>query len=371
MPVTDFGALSDARKRVWAAETWQAGRDQSFWMSQGFVGKSDIDMNRPIQRVSKLTETERGTECVMQLVQDMQSDGVVADNELDGNEEAMINDAQTIRIDQLRHGVKSKGEMSEQATVIRFRTTGKEKLSFWLADKLDEMLFLVASGRAFTLKLDGTTRTGSQLPSLSFAADVAAASTNRIVHAGSATSEATITASDKMSWTVIVNAKAKAKRKKLRPIREGGKEYFAMVISSEQARDLALDPTYQTILRTAEKVGAGNPLFSGALATVHGVILHEHNKVFNTLGLGAGSKWGSGSTIDGAQAIMFGAQAMGLAILGNLFFRESDKTDYNNRPGIGVGRKIGMLKPQFISLPDSGAREDFGIISVKTAAAAA
>lgn len=370
MAATDFGALSDARKRVWAAELWQAGRDQSFWMSQGFVGKSDTDMNRPIQRVTKLTETERGTECVMQLVQDMQNDGVVGDNELDGNEEAMINDSQTIRIDQLRHGVKSRGEMAEQATVIRFRATGKEKLSFWLADKIDEMMFLVASGRAFTLKLDGSTRTGSQLPSLAFAADVAAASTNRILHAGSATSEATLTTSDKMSWTVIVNAKTKAKRKKLKPIREGGKEYFALVISSEQARDLALDPTYQTIVRSAEKVGAGNPLFTGAMATVHGVVIHEHNKVFNTLGLSSGSKWGSGSTVDGAQALMIGSQALGLAILGSMFSRESDKTDYNNRPGIGVGRKIGMLKPQFNSLPDSGTREDFGIISVKTAAAA-
>ena len=45
----------------------------------------------------------------MQLVLDLQNDGVVGDNELEGNEEAMVNDAQTITIDQLRHGVKSKG----------------------------------------------------------------------------------------------------------------------------------------------------------------------------------------------------------------------------------------------------------------------
>lgn len=370
MATTDFGALNEARKRVWAAEIWQAGRDQSFWMSQGFVGKSDSDMNRPIQRVSKLSETERGLECVMQLVQDMQSDGVVGDNELDGAEESMINDSQTIRIDQLRHGVKSKGAMSEQATVIRFRATGKEKLTFWIADKLDELLFLTASGRAFTLKTDGSTRTSSQLPSLSFGADVVAASTNRIVFAGSATSEATLTTSDKMSWTVIVNAKTKAQRKKLRPIREGGKEYFAIVISSEQRRDLVLDATYQTIVRSAEKVGGTNPLFTGAIATVDGVIIHAHNKTFNTLGLSSGSKWGAASTVDGAQALCFGAQALGLAIMGNMFFEESDKTDYKNRPGIGVGRKIGMLKPQFKSIPDSNAREDFGVISVKTAAAA-
>lgn len=115
MAVTDFGALSTARKTVWAAETWKAGRDQSFFFANGFIGGSDSDMNSVIQRVTKLTETERGLECVMQLVLDMTGDGVVGDNELDGNEEALQNDSQTIRIDQLRNGVKSKGEIAEQA----------------------------------------------------------------------------------------------------------------------------------------------------------------------------------------------------------------------------------------------------------------
>jgi hypothetical protein len=84
----------------------------------------------------------------------------------------------------LRQGVKNKGEMAEQATVIRFRATAETKLGYWMADKMDEMAFLVASGRAFTLTLDDSTRGTSQLPSLKFAADVVAASTNRIVHAG-------------------------------------------------------------------------------------------------------------------------------------------------------------------------------------------
>jgi hypothetical protein len=62
---------------------------------------------------------------------------------------------------------------------------------------------------------------------------------------------------------------------------------------------------------------------------------------------------------------LLGAQAGGLATLGNMFMRESDNTDYGNRPGIGIGRKIGMLKPQFKSLPDSSSLEDFGVISIK------
>lgn len=365
---TDFGALTAARKVLWANETWRAGRDQSFFFANGFIGKNDADANSVIHRVTKLTETERGMECVMQLVQDLTGDGVVGDNELEGNTEALVNDAQTIRIDQLRNGTKSKGEMAEQATVLRFREQSKDKLSFWIADKVDELMFLTLSGRAYTLKTNGATRVGSQLPSLRFAGDVAAPTSGRIVYAGSATSEGTITASDKMSWATIVRAGTVAEEKRLRPIRSGGKNHYVIVIHPRQRRDLVLDPTYQTILRTAEKNGEKNPLFTGAIANVDGKVIHSHNKVFNTSGVV--TKWGAGTTVDGAQAIMLGAQAGGIATLGNMFWRESDKTDFGNRPGVGVGRKIGMLKPQFKSIYDANTRQDFGTVAIKTAAAA-
>ncbi|MCC6775636.1 MAG: N4-gp56 family major capsid protein [Hyphomicrobiales bacterium] len=367
---TDFGALQVAQKRVWAAEVWKAGRDQSFFFANGFIGTNDADMNSVIQRVTKLTETERGMECVMQIVLDLQGDGVVGDNELDNNEEPLVNDAQTIRVDQLRHGVKNKGEMAEQATVVRFREQAKDKLSFWLPDKLDELMFLMLSGRAFTLTTTGATRSGSQLPSLRFAADVVAPSTNRIIHAGSATSEGSLTASDKMSWATIVRAGTLAEEKRLRPIRAAGRSHYAVVIHPRQRKDLVLDPTYMTILRSAEPPGEKNKLFTGAIANVDGKVIHCHNKVFNTSGLASGSKWGSGGLIDGAQAMLLGAQAGGIATLGNTFWRESTLTDYGNRPGIGFGRKIGMLKPQFKSVYDSNTRQDFGTIAIKTAASA-
>lgn len=258
--------------------------------------------------------------------------------------------------------------MAEQATVIRFRAQGKEKLSFWLSDKLDELMFLTLSGRNYSLRTNGLTRTGSQLPSLSFNADVTAPSSQRLVYGGSATSEGSLTSSDRMNWQVIVRAHTLAQEKRLRPIRSGGREYYAMVIHPRQRRDLVLDPTYQTILRSAEKPGSKHPLFTGAIAVVDGVVIHSHNKVFNTSGLASGSKWGAGGNTDGAQSIMMGAQAGGIALLGNMFWRESDSTDYGNRPGIGVGRKVGMLKPQFKSIYDSDTRQDFGTISVKTAA---
>lgn len=368
---TDFGALSQARKILWSGKIWMQFRDESFWMANSFIGTNG---NTPIHRVDEFTETARGTECVMQLVNDLESDGVVGDNDLNGMEEAMVNDAQTIQIDLLAHAVKSQGKMSEQATVIRFREKAKNKLGFWLPDKVDELMFLTASGRAYTNNVDLSTRGQSQLPSLAFAADVKPASTNRIKYAGSATSEGTLTASDKMSWNVCVAAKTHARRQGIRPIRQGGKEYYAMVISPEQRRDLVLDTDYKAALQGAGERGSKNPLFNNSMATVDGLILYEHRKVINTTGLTSGvDKWGSGNTVEGAQAILLGAGALGFTTLGGTGrggeWLEGDLTDYGRKPGIGYQQMIGMLKPQFKPKATSVAREDYGTIAVKTAAA--
>ena len=366
MTATDFGALTSAQKRVWAGKLWLQFRDESFWMSNGFIG---TNMNTPIHRVEELTKTTRGLECVMQIVNDLENDGIVGDNDMTGNEEQMVNDAQIITIDSLMNAVKSKGKMAEQATVIRFREEAKNKLAFWLPDKIDELMFLTAAGRAYTLKTDLSTRGASQLPQLAFAADVSAPSTNRIKYAGSATSEATLTAADKMSWAVCVAAKTYAHRQGIRPIRQGGKQYYAMVISPEQRRDLLLDSTYQTIVSRAAERGSNNPLFKNALAVVDGLILYDHRKVINTTGLANASKWGAAGTVEGAQATLMGAGALGFTTLGGGEWSEADQNDYGRKPGVGYEQMLGILKPQFKTSKSATTREDYGVVAVKTAAA--
>lgn len=368
MAATNFGALSTAEVRAWSSKIWMAGRDSNFWFSNGFIGEGQGNV---IERVTELTETKRGRVCTMNLVADMQGDGVVGDNLMEGNEESLSNDTIEIRIDQLRHGVRSAGRMQEQATVIRFRAQGKDKLGFWMGDKLDELMFLTISGVSYSTKLDGSSRAStSQLPQLTFASDVSAPTSGRKYYAGSATSTATLTASDKMTWNLIVNVQAYAKRKRMKPIRSGGREYYAMVMSTEQMRDLKTDNTYQTLVSKAGPRGDNSKLFTGAVAVVEGVILYDHQKVYNTLGLASSSKWGSGGTVDGAQALLLGAQALGFAQLGNVDWAESDNTDYGNRPGIAVGRIVGIVKPAWKSLFDSNTRQDFGVMSVYTAASA-
>ena len=268
--------------------------------------------------------------------------------------------------------VVNTSQMSEQATVIRFRATAQDTLSFWLADTLDELMFLTVQGRAYTVNTDGSTRSVGQHSSLTFAADVAAASTNRLMYAGAATSEATITAADTFTWDLVTQAKSFAKRKRIRPIRLGGKSYYVLVLSTEQCRDLEKTPDYKTLTAQAMPRGPDNPLFARAKKVINEIVIFDHQKTFNTLGLTSGSRWGAASTIHGAQAILMGAQALGYAALEDASpgMQESDNTDYKNRPGLAIRRIVGMLKPQYKSKYDANAREDYGCVSIKTAAAA-
>ena len=372
MATTDFGALDVARVRFWAAKALVGGRDASFYRSNGFVGENSQDQTKPIQRITELTKTSKGTEAVMQLIADLRQDGVVGNNQLTGQEEPMVNDAQVLKIDLLRHGVKSEGKMAEQATVNSFREQGRGKLGYWINDRIDELFFLTIAGRAYTLTYNGATRAASQFPSLTFAADVAAPTTNRILYAGSATSTATLTAADKMSWELLTRIKSFAQRKRLQPIRSKGKPYYCVVMSSEQERDLQQDGTYQTITRSAASRGDDNPLFTGATAMVQGLALFSHNKTANTLdGTSGTQKWGAASTIDGAQAQVLGANALGWCTIEEPQWAEADITDYGNQPGIALGQRFGILKPQYkYGNQQETTREDFGTLSVYTAAAA-
>lgn len=260
--------------------------------------------------------------------------------------------------------------MSEQKTVIRFRAQAKDKLGYWLGNKLDEIAFLVAAGIAFTYKLDGTSRPGSsQLSQLAFASSVTAPSSNRKVFPGTITATSSLTTSDKMSWNLLIKAKAAAVRRRLKPIRMNGADSYVIVMSPEQARDLKSDSDYRTIVTGAGTRGDANPLFTGAFAKVDGLILYEHARVPTTLGAASGSKYGASGTVDGAAALFLGAQALGFARIGDAHWDESDNQDYGNREGIGYGRMIGFVKPVFTSLYDSSTDQDFAMQVLYTAAA--
>ena len=374
MPVsnlTNFAQLTNEQKTVWSTDLWEQARNLSF-INQ-FLGK---DSNSMVQHVTELTKTQKGARAVITLVHDLEGDGVAGDRTLEGNEEAGKSSDQVIIIDQLRNAERHEGRMADQKSIINFREQARDKLAYWLSDRIDQMAFLSMSGQTYSLKNSGGSRVGSDLANLEFAPTSADVPTSkryaRWNHATLAlewgTGNGSIVATDIPEWEMFVQLKAYAKDNYIRGVREkGGEETYHAFLSPQAMAKLKLSSTYMLNLRHAIERGDKNNLFSGSSVKIDGIYFHEFRHVLNTrTGVSGTSKWGAGNVVDGCQILFCGAQALGMADLGAPEWNEKG-FDYENQQAISTGKILGFKKPKFYSQYSGGTVEDFGVISVYTA----
>jgi N4-gp56 family major capsid protein len=403
MALTNFSALLDNEKTVWSRDVWKVARNNSFVMK--FAGSS---INSPVHRITELTKTERGERAIIPLVTDLTGDGVVGDNVLWDNEEELKAYDEDIYIDQLRNANRHKGRMEHQKTVINFREQSRDKLGYWLGDRIDQLGFLTLSGIDYRLRPNGSLRpgfthngsvwarntttapVGQALIDLAFASDQAlgdrltAPTANRhrrwngTAKALEAGNTANIAVADRPSYAMLVETKAFMKDQYIRGVRAGGgDEVYHVFMSPQGLAKLKLDPDFLANVRHAGARGGSNPVFSGAIVTVDGLVIHEYRHVFNTAGaiLGTsvngddtgkvGFKWGADAKVNGQRTLFLGAQALGIADLGTPYWNE-EQWDYDNQNGISIGKIFGVKKPQFHSIY-TGAKEDFGVVCVDCA----
>jgi N4-gp56 family major capsid protein len=365
MALTNFAALTTEQKTVWSMDLWKQARNYSF--VNKFLGK---DANSLIQHVTELKKTEKGARAVLTLLSDLTGDGVAGDRTLEGNEEAMQTSDQVIRIDQLRHANRHEGRMADQKSVVEFRGNSRDVLAYWLADRIDQLAFLTLSGVSYAKKNNGADRVGSDFPFLEFAADVAAPSAKRVARwngttkalaIGGATTDVATT--DTPSWELFVQLKAYAKDQYIRGIKQDGEETFHVFLTPQAMAKLKLEDKFMLNVRHAMERGSGNPLFTGSTIKIDGMYFHEFRHVYNTAG--TTSKWGGG-TVEGCQILFCGAQALGMADIGNPEWVEKG-FDYENQQGISVAKMLGFLKPKFNSIYADNTTQDFGVISVYVA----
>jgi N4-gp56 family major capsid protein len=346
MALTNFALLTDEQKTVWSMDLWKQARNYAF--VNKFLGK---DSNSLIQHVTELKKSEKGARAVITLLADLEGDGVAGDRTLEGNEEAMKSYDQVIRIDQLRHANRHEGRMADQKSVVEFRNNSRDVLAYWLADRIDQLAFLTLSGVSYAMRNNGVARTGSDLPFLEFAPDVAAPTSQR-----------------KLRWDGSAKKLvAYAKDQYLRGIKaSGGEEQFHAFLTPQAMARLKLDPTYMQNVRSARQRSADNPLFTGSSVEIDGIVFHEFRHVYNTSGATAPNKWGSAGDVDGCQILFCGAQALAMADIGNPEWVEKG-FDYENQQGISVSKILGFLKPKFNSIYSGNTVQDFGVISVYAA----
>lgn len=315
-------------QEAWAKDTWEAGVEKTFFNK--FTGKSALD----IVQIKEELKKEAGDTITIPLLMPLTGAGVTGDNTLEGNEEALIYRDFKVSIDQIRNAVRLKGRMDEQKTQINMRSDAKYALSNWLANYIDDALFTALSTNP---------------------------TADRTVYAGTATSEAAITASDKFTADLIGKIKRVATGEKytqVKPVKVDGVDTYVLIIDPWQARDLTSDTKWINAQQNANVRGSKNPIFTGALGMYNGVVVHQSGRILRTASGASDAKVG--------HALFLGAQAAVMAV-GTEPIWEEDTFDYKNKVGFSFGRIFGVAKSQYKF--DGANFTDFGVVNVLTSSA--
>ncbi|MBP8789156.1 MAG: DUF4043 family protein [Azonexus sp.] len=364
MAYTALGAQQPEQKRLWVKESIRVFRENFFFNK--FLGTSD---NSIVQHITELKKTDKGDRAMIGLIADLKGSGIVGDNDIDGRYESLEASWIEIKTDQLRNGVKSKGRVDDQRSVFDFRKEARDKLAFWRANILEEMMILTASGISYGFNTDGSVRAVSSqdaLTDLDFAADVTAPSSARHFRfdgTGLAAGDTTaITTGHVPKYGMIVDAMAEAKTRGIKPLRIGGKEHMVYLCHPKTFARLKKDADFRDAIINAGARGDANPIFSGATVTMDGLIIHTNNRVYNTAG--TATKWGSGNLVEGTRSLLMGCQALGFADIWGAADWFEGKDDDDAKSKITIGMYPGLIKPKFTSRYDSGTVQDFGLMAI-------
>lgn len=366
MAMTNLAANQDAFT-LWKKDSIRAFREELFF--KRFLG---TDENSVVQYITELKKTDTGTKAMIGLIPDLAGNGVVGDNELDGREEAMDAFWLDINIDQIRNAVKSKGRKAERQAVFKVRSEARDRLSRWRANQMDELMILTASGIGYGYNNDGSVRsgTGDPLTSLDFAADVTAPTSNRHFNFDgtslAAGDTSTITSAFVPKYGMIVDLMAEARTRGIKSVRVNGQDHYVYLCHPKHFAALKKDADFRDAIISAGTRGDKNPIFTGATVTMDGLIIHTNNKVFNTLGAAAGSKWGAGGAVNGTRSLLMGCQALAFADINENMMWEEEIKDYGNRYGVSISAFNGILKPVFQSRLDANTAQDFGVMAVNS-----
>lgn len=398
MALTDFGALPTNKKVAWARELWRQARNSSFVLKNAGTSPTSC-----IQKITALTKTEKGEKAIVTLVPELVGNGVAGDNQLTGNEEAANAYDFEIPVDQHRLGMKSKGRMAEQATIVNFRKQARDLIGYRFGTIVDKMAFNLLAGLTPNALPDGVEpqllgggNTGLNLSELAFGS-FQAPSTNRAFHAAASDAvvagpgfAAGLTPPTTLSYGHIVNLKAEAISRYIKPCihSEYGEVYY-MWVSPKVMANLKLDPDFLQNVRLALPRSSKHELFVGSDSLLlEGVIISSHryvptntNASLTATGPVAATTGAAGTAMPlfgnttananatvGSRCLFLGAQALALADLGAPYWDESDVNDYGNQPGLSVGKIHGLAKTQFKGSYDNpAALEDFGALTLDVA----
>lgn len=352
MAMTDFPLGDPLAVQRWSTSlAVEAAKKQYF---SKFIGTSQDNL---IIMKSELNKGA-GEKITVGLRMKLKEEGVEGDNIIEGHatgEEALSFFNDFLFIDQLRKSTKSKGKMSEQRVPYNLRREGRDALSTWWAETMDENIIAYLSGArgvdtSFKVPTTWTGRANNPLE----APDAA-----HQLYAGAATSKLDLAATDIISLNDIERfvAMAETLDPMIQPMMVNGEKKYVLLMHTFQAYQLRTSVTTNDWLdiHKATDRGSGSMMYKNALGEYADVVLHKHR---NAIGF---NDYGALADLAARRALFMGAQAGMIAYGQNSspqkYSWNEDKDDRGNALAITAGTIFGTKKSRY-----NGA--DFGVVAL-------
>lgn len=305
--------------KVWVKKVWHEGvKDSYFDKFTAMDGSNVVHQNKDLTNV-------KGDSVVFGLMMNLTGSGVEGNRvRLSGQEDALNIYDFTVQTQLVRNAV-SRFEADDQRSQFDMLKEIKVVLKQWLSDWLDDKLIY---------KLSYNPTSGETL------------------YASAANTQASITANDKLTTSIISRAKRKAQMHgpKVQPIKVDGMDKYIMLVSPWAAKDLKDDAKWLAAQQNANVRGSKNPIFTGALGEYDGVILYEYERVqYDSSGA---------SSANVCHNLLLGKQAACFAVARPAKHIEQTD-DYGNIAGNGISFYGAVEKTKF-------NMKDYGVINVMT-----
>jgi len=304
----NFNTASDLnywRPILWSAKVYEEAKARMFW--NRFAGPEGSGM--PLIMKTELL-TQPGQTINISQIANLTAAGVSGESTLRGNEEKLTLRQVQCSPEWYRHAVADTRKASKQINQD-FRMKAQAALSYWMAAKMDTSMWTAA-------RL--TSSVGFE------------AGTVEVIYANDATTVDTLDAADDFGVEEIRQAAAILEANNIMKISipgmPAGEGYYLCFIHPYQAYSLKKDSEWIANHQNASERGKDNPLFTGALGEVDGVIVHQTTQCTS-------ANNANSPVIAAARAIMVGQEALCRGMNEDITWSEQ-VDDYEFQHGIGV-----------------------------------
>lgn len=336
----------DEALQEWARQAYRQGRTRSI------VGRLIGSSENSIIQEDKRFEAGQGAGVNINLVTDIDSNLGIAGSSgttLEGAEVSPTVYSDSVKIDALRQAIRINSELDEQFFFGSMRGQLRDKLAYWVQRRLFD--------GPFFRKLSGL----SVVDKDAAVVGEAAAANSYVIYGGGQNSVNDLTASHKITFDDLEDAKTCAESgflgstemvSKIRPGMIDGGEHYVYIGHNYDKHNLQQQDEWNNVRFYAEVRGKENPFFTGELWIWNNTLLLFHDQI--VLQNNSTSVQYSTGLFLGAQSALFAPAQEAPNWIEKTF-------DYGWQYGLATSMMFGFDKVRYNSL-------DYGVIAIKAAA---